>query len=213
MESSDIPITPPSSPVEPSDSNKAAGALLNMATSCLPDPYNSTSFQVNCANLVVESLRTIMRTEIADRMVELKSVYTRPNMSTMSTDSDRAAYNLMDMAGSCVNDLNGNFESSFDSAKQAVESMRAIMRTEVAEGLGDIKLACDEIKSLSAQMVELKETIDKMSDHTQSCIDDLHNHNQVIKENDDKISQFTQNLVAVFIGMMLVMYINYFYAA
>ena len=136
---------------------------------------------------------------------------TPPLMFKLISPSEEAAVNLLDMTVSSVADLSGNINSAMYSAKEAIASIHAIVQEEIAETLGDIKNICDEVKDVSEQLIVLKEIIDKMSADQQACMDDLYNEKYSPSEN-DPVNNRTQNLqhfIAVFLGMVFMMYINY----
>ena len=62
--------------------------------------------------------------------------------------------------------------AEFTPCKAIVDNMKALVQSEIDERMIEIKNLCDEIATVSAQMTEMKELIDKISSSQQDCIDD-----------------------------------------
>ena len=62
--------------------------------------------------------------------------------------------------------------AEFTPCKGIVDNIKALVKSEVDEHMLDLKNICDEIATVSAQMTEMKELIDKISTSQQDCIDD-----------------------------------------
>jgi len=62
--------------------------------------------------------------------------------------------------------------AEFTPCKGIVDNIKALVKSEIDEHMLDLKNLCDEIATVSAQMTEMKELIDKISTSQQDCIDD-----------------------------------------
>jgi hypothetical protein len=62
--------------------------------------------------------------------------------------------------------------AEFTPCKAIVDNIKALVKSEIEDRMVDLKNLCDEIATVSAQMTEMKEIIDKISTSQQHCIDD-----------------------------------------